>query len=241
MVAVVAVLGDVFSTAVSAFAPRTAIGRPAACPSGAGVFVRLTPEKSAAEEAERLKEQARLLREEIESFQKQKDSLEEEERREILAELDAKQAWIDQHSAVVPILKSNGSTVEEKVQFPPRLECNESRILVLESSLPLGLILGEHETLPGMTTIDEVAEGSNGQVSGFQVGDLIRACTACRMEMETPTWQLMAGGIGRPKTMRFMFSTDGKPFEQVMEALASNRMDPEGRSIVVVVERQNNA
>ena len=33
------------------------------------------------------------------------------------------------------------------------------------------------------------------------------------MEMEQPTWQIIAGGIGRPKTVRFMYSVDGRPFE----------------------------
>lgn len=191
-----------------------------------------------AEDAEQLKEQARKLREEVEAFQNAKDSLEEEERRRIQTELDAKQAWIDQYSVVVPILKPDGSTIEEKVQFPPRFDGIESNIIALQASLPLGVILGEHETIPGITTVDEVVEGSNADAAGFRVGDLIRACTACRVEMEQPMWQLIAGGIGRPKTMRFIFSTDYKPFEQVMDALGSNRMDPEGRSVIVVVERQ---
>jgi hypothetical protein len=56
--------------------------------------------------------------------------------------------------------------------------------------------------------------------------------------MEQPTWQLIVGGIGRPKTMRFIFSTDFKPFEQVMNALASNRMDPDERPVILVVERE---
>ena len=33
--------------------------------------------------------------------------------------------------------------------------------------------------------------------------------------METPTWQLMAGGIGRPKPTRFIYSPDRRPFEEV--------------------------
>jgi len=201
------------------------------------LVAKATSEQSAAEEAELLRKQARKLREEIDSFQKAKDSLEGEERREIQAELDAKQAWIDQYSAVLPILKPDGTTVEENVQFPPRFSGNESSILVLEAPLPLGLILGEHETIPGMTTVDEVGEGSNGETAGFEVGDLIRVCTACRVEMEQPMWQLMAGGIGRPKTVRFVYSTDFKPFEQVMDALGSNRMDPMERSVLIVVER----
>lgn len=195
-------------------------------------------EQNAATEAEKLKEQARKLREEIESFLKQKDGLEESERLERQKELDVKQAYIDQYSCVVPILKPDASTVEEKVQFPPRYEKGSSEILVLEAPLPLGVILGEHETIPGMTVVDEVTEGSNGKAAGFQVGDLIRACTACRVEMEQPTWQLLVGGVGRPKTMRFIFSTDFKPFEQVMDALGSNRLDPDERSALVVVERR---
>ena len=196
-------------------------------------------EKNAAVEAESLKEKARKLREEIGEFQRGKSSLEEAERRKIQAELDVKQAYIDQYSCVVPILKPDGTTVNEKVQFPPRYEKGASKILVLEAPLPLGVILGEHETIPGLTVVDEVGVGSNGETAGFQVGDLVRACTACRIEMEQPTWQLIVGGVGRPKTMRFIFSTDFKQFETVMDALASNRMDPDKRSVLLVVERMN--
>lgn len=201
--------------------------------------LKATSPQSAAQEAERLKEQARKLRDEIESFQRTKDNLEEVDRQKIQAELDEKQARMNRYSAQVPILKPDGSTVSEQVQFAPMLkEKGESDILVYEASLPLGIILGEHETIPGMTAVDEVAEGSNGEAAGIQVGDLLRACTSCRVQMDQPMWQLMAGGIGRPKTMRFMFGTDYQPFEQVMEALAANRMDPEERPVLLVVERQ---
>lgn len=205
---------------------------------------RSDSEVSQSEEAERLKEQAQKLREEIEQFQSEKDSMEEAERRQVQAELDEKQAFIDRYSAVVPILKPDGSTVEEKVQFPPKLSSKDdenpsSNILVFEAPLPLGILLGEHESIPGMTAVDEVAEGSNGESAGVQEGDLLRACTACKVEMDQPMWQLMAGGIGRPKTVRYMFSTDLKPFEQVMESLGSNRMDPEERSVLLVVERKS--
>jgi hypothetical protein len=58
------------------------------------------------------------------------------------------------------------------------------------------------------------------------------------MEMEQPTWQLIAGGIGRPKTVRFMYSVDNRPFGEVMDAIGSNRMDPERRPVLIVVERR---
>lgn len=113
----------------------------------------------------------------------------------------------------------------------------ESQVFTFQSSLPLGLILGEHETMPRAIAVDEASSDGNGFIAGIKEGDVIRAVTACQVTMETPTWQLLAGGIGQPKTKRFLFSTDGVPFEEVMNAVASNRMDPEGRDVWLVVER----
>lgn len=125
-----------------------------------------------------------------------------------------------------------------KSQLESNFAPGSSRIEVCTASLPLGIVLGESEEFPGAICIDEVAGGSNGGMAGVQVGDLLRACTACQVTMETPTWQLMVGGIGMPKTKRFMFSVDGRRFEEVMDAVASNRMDPEERPIVLVLERR---
>lgn len=106
------------------------------------------------------------------------------------------------------------------------------------ASLPLGIILGESEEFPGAVSVDEVTPDSNGQLAGVLEGDLLRACTACQVIMETPTWQILVGGIGMPKTKRFMFSVDNRPFEEVMDAIGSNRMDPEERPVILVLERQ---
>jgi hypothetical protein len=155
--------------------------------------------------------------------------------------LDAKQAIVDRYSAVVPILKPDGSTVEEQVQFSLRLASATSKIgeiIVVQASLPSGMILGESETLQGMTVVDDIADDSNAQLADLRVGDLVLACTACCVEMEQPTWNLIVGGIGRPKVVRFMYSVNYQPFEQVMEAVGSNRMDPDGRSLLLVLERK---
>jgi hypothetical protein len=139
-------------------------------------------------EAERLRNEARKLREEIEAFEKQKADMEQQEADMVRIELERRQALFDKYSVIVPILKPDGTTVEEKIQFPPRLEelsgkKGSSSILLCEAALPLGILLGEHETLEGMTEVDEVAPGSNGEMAGIQEGDLLRACTACKMEM----------------------------------------------------------
>ncbi|KAL3917553.1 MAG: hypothetical protein SGARI_007679, partial [Bacillariaceae sp.] len=132
-------------------------------------------------EAERLRKEARKLREEIEAFAQQKADMQKEEADQLKAELDTRQALIDQYSVVVPILKPDGTTVEEKIQFPPRLEelpgnkKGSSSILVCEAALPLGILLGEHEQLEGMTEVDEIAAGTNGELAGIQEGDLLRA------------------------------------------------------------------
>jgi len=198
------------------------------------------------EEAERLKEQAEKLRTEIDGFQQEKRRLEEEENRKAESERAERQRVRDRFSAVVPILKPDGTTVEERVEFPPfRKNENEegkeeaSFITVCESSLPLGIILGESEEYAGAVSVDEVAEGSNGAAAGVQVRDILRAFSACKMYMEQPAWNLIGGGIGRPKLFRLMYLVDGKPFEEVMEAIASNRMDPESRPVLLVLERKS--
>ena len=154
---------------------------------------RITPlfstAESAAEEAERLKEQARKLREEIEAFQEKKDNLEEEERQAIQKELDEKQAFIDRYSAVVPILKPDGTTVEENVQFPPTMGTDgDSIIKVFTAPLPLGIILGESEEIPVMTVVDEIQEGSNGEIAGGKGGDVDISCgISCSAPPPPPT------------------------------------------------------
>ena len=152
-------------------------------------------------DAERLREQAQKLRAEIDSFEQSKLSKEQQENRRQEEEQAAVEAKRERYSAMVPILKPDGSVVEEPCDFTPRWKNEDaSYITVVESPLPIGVILGESDLFPGAISVDELGEESNGGKAGLQVGDLVRAFTACRMEMDTPTWQLMAGGIGRPKT-----------------------------------------
>lgn len=187
--------------------------------------------------AKELREQAEKLREQVASFQQEKDDVVEAERKQEQKVQEEKQEVRNRYSAVVPILKGDGSTSIERIDFPPRFPDDTSRIQSLEAPLPLGMILGESEDMPGLTVVDEVAEGSNAASAGVKVGDIVRACTACRAMMKAPTWQILAGGIGMPETSRFMYNIDGRPFEEVMEAVGSNRMDPQERPVVLVIER----
>ena len=113
----------------------------------------------------------------------------------------------------------------------------KSRIISTTAPLPLGIVLGQNNE-SDIITVDELStEGNGAMVGGIRQGDILRAVTACQTTMETPTWQLLAGGIGQPKTKRFMFSVDGRPLEEVLDAVGSNRMDVSGRDVVLVVER----
>jgi hypothetical protein len=103
----------------------------------------------------------------------------------------------------------------------------------------LGLVLGEEASRPGVISVDDVDPNGNGASAGVKQGDIIRAITACQTTMETPTWQLLAGGIGQPKTKRFMYSVDGRPLEEVLNAVGSNRMDVLGRDVWLVLERMD--
>ena len=202
-----------------------------------------------------LQEKAAALRREVEIFEASK----QEERDRLNKQVEDKQQEKDdlrlRYSAVVPILKGDGTIEMERCDFPPRMtkipdgdDENAdnpgplSRIIAFQAPLPLGIVLGQDEELPMAqrpTTIDAIAEGGNGEKAGVKVGDCLRACTACQMTMEQPTWQLLAGGIGRPKTTRMMFGTDNKSFEEVMDAIVSNQMDPESQDVWLVVERMD--
>jgi hypothetical protein len=145
------------------------------------------------------------------------------------------------YEAVVPVLLGDGTVEEEEVEFVPFHKDGLSRIVTAEAGLPLGIVLGESEEYDGAVSVDEVAPGGNGDRAGIKEGDLVRAFTASRMQMDQPAWQLMAGGIGIPKHFRFMYSADKRPFEEVMEAIGSNRMDPQGRPVLLVIERMDDA
>ena len=199
---------------------------------------RIAFNASPEELAQELREQAEQLREEVASFQREKELVAEVERKNQEQIRQEKESIRNRYSARVPILKGDGSTVVEQVDFPPRWPSESSYILTCEASLPLGIILGESETMSGLIVVDEVGDGSNGALAGVQVGDIVRACTACRAMMKAPTWQILAGGIGMPETCRFMYSVDGRPFEEVMEAIGSNRMDPTQRPLLLVLERK---
>jgi len=200
--------------------------------------------------AKKLRQQAAKLREEVDSLEQRKRDAADAEQRALEQERASAVAQRERYSAVVPILKPDGSTVEERCDFSPRIvirddddddnnENASSFITTCEAALPLGILLGESEEFAGCTVVDEVAPGSNGEAAGLREGDIVRAITACQMTMETPTWQLMAGGIGVPKTTRFMYSVDGRPFEEVMDAVGSNRQDPQQRPMVIVIERRD--
>jgi hypothetical protein len=193
-------------------------------------------------EAVRFKERAEQLRKEIDDFERQKKAAMDAVSQERYQEQVILEERKERYSAIVPILKPDGTILEERCDFTPTYQQDGSSYITTgEASLPLGLILGESAEFSGRIVVDEVADGSNGQLAGIRPGDVIRACTACRMEMITPTWQLLAGGIGQPKTVRFMYSVDNRPFEEVLEAIGSNRMDPSNRDTLLVIERREDS
>lgn len=211
---------------------------------------------------ESYRNQAEQLRNEIEQFEQQKrrdNELYQQQQNDILSQQKELQ---DRYSATVPILKPDGTTVMERCTFTPIYTDGMSYITTIESDLPLGILIGEVTTTDTtakddndatMTlqqqqqrvpyiVVDEVASNSNGEINGVQMGDIIHACTACKVDMELPTWQLLLGGIGRPKTNRYMHSNSSSRspsiLEPTMNAIASNRFDPEQRPILLVIERR---
>jgi hypothetical protein len=202
---------------------------------------RLALSASSDNEAQSLKEKAEQLRREISVIEQSKVEREREQQRQVEEARQEQQSLRERYSAVLPILKPDGNTVTEQVRFPPYHPEGTSYILTCEAPLPLGLVLGESEQFAGAIVVDEVASDSHGASAGIQCGDIVRAFTACRMQMEQPAWQLMAGGIGRPKMYRYIHAVgvDRRvSFDMHLEALGSNRLDPEQRPVLLVLERK---
>ncbi|KAJ8608579.1 hypothetical protein CTAYLR_005958 [Chrysophaeum taylorii] len=141
---------------------------------------------------------------------------------------------------VLPMAKPDWSVVDEEVEFKPQLE-GESELVRIEVPVPCGLVLEESED--GSVVVAAVGDDSNAMRAGVRVGDVLRATSAVRPQMEMPTWQLLGGGVGRPRFFRFVFGADlqGPPkrtFEDVLAAVASNRDDPQNRPALLVFERR---
>ena len=120
------------------------------------------------EEAEYLLRKARKLREEVQEFERFKQSEENLRLESEEAIAKERQELRNRYSAEVPILKPDGSVIMERCDFPPRMKGEDSknnvlsRIITVQANLPLGIVLGQDESLPGITVVDEVAENSNG-------------------------------------------------------------------------------
>ncbi|GMH56721.1 hypothetical protein TrLO_g4282 [Triparma laevis f. longispina] len=196
-----------------------------------------------------LLEQAARLREEADAIIREKTEVAAVAQEEERTTVQNNAAYKSQFSVVLPILKDTGKEVDEEVFFKPLFPQPEfkeisssfgSEILRFDIPLPLGIILGQEPT-SDLITIDEIDSSINPLSSSLlKPGDLLRCCSATQTQMSMPTWQLIVGGIGQPKTVRFMYSCDGfrSKFEEVLDALKSNRMDVGGRDVVLVVERK---
>lgn len=132
-----------------------------------------------------------------------------------------------------------------EASFEPLLDA--SRLLSVRLDMPLGMLLEED----GGSTADDAAatlapvvgellDGGSASSGGVCVGDLLRATTAVKMGMSYPTWQLMLGGVGKPKLQKVLYSTYNEPFETVMAALGSNSQQQQGNGqIILFLERPN--
>jgi hypothetical protein len=82
-----------------------------------------------------MKEEAERIRAEVASFEKQKK---EALRKEELKQEQIKSEKLDKrmrYSAEVPILKGDGSTAVERVDFPPRIKDGKNVVLIQRSTL----------------------------------------------------------------------------------------------------------
>ena len=264
--ALVAPLGDAFVVSRSGGGGVARSGRR----GGARVALRAPPRRGAAgdETAELLEAAEKLRSEAAREEAALRDLRDERQQRDDDDATARKQAKKTKRAGppllriVLPMSKPDWTVVEELVEFKPFLTRGgaaapdadggdgadadaddeaASELVRFEVPVPMGLLLEEGEIV-GSVVVLEVAPDSAAAAAGLRAGDLLRATSAVRQQMEMPTWSLLGGGIGRPRSFRFIYGADlaGPPprqFEEVLAALASNRDDPERRPATLVVER----
>lgn len=123
-----AVVASAFTpTRVSLLSARDFIVVAGSTPPSAEVLLHSSPSPSdVEEEARKLRELASQLRGEVSDFELAKDEVVAAELAEKNKIIEEKQQVRMRYSAEVPILKGDGQTVMERVDFPPRIPDGES-------------------------------------------------------------------------------------------------------------------
>ena len=129
-----------------------------------------------------------------------------------------------------------------EASFAPRLP--DSDLLSVRLDMPLGMLLEEQAadeqsnadggSGPPSAVVAELLNDGSARTGGVQEGDVLRACTAVRMAMSYPTWNLLLGGVGKPSLQKVLFQADGESFETVMAALGSNSQTQQGNGQVIL-------
>ena len=95
---------------------------------------------------------------------------------------------------------------------------------------PYGMILEESATLPGRVEVVELVAGSNAELAGVAVGDILRGTTAMAMNIQESSEEDFGFSIGLTEgsRQRAYLPTDRKRFDLIMAALKSNALDNGG-------------
>lgn len=123
-----------------------------------------------------------------------------------------------------------------KDKFDSSWNDDQSALTVLKCPMPLGMVVNELKSpegrKKGIFEILEVEEGSNAEKAGIRVGDAFRACNATVQKQVRDATAFIEADTQRTKAL---FVADGKPFDTLMGAIATNA--GEG-SITMVLERR---
>jgi len=137
-----------------------------------------------------------------------------------------------------------------EIDIEPVLPVGTSTLLCARLDMPLGMVLEEEDVdadakVPGLgpqqLRVVEVYDGGAAAAGGIVPGDLVRGTTFVTMGMSYPTWQLIAGGVGRPTLQKQWMPTLGQSFDQVMTAIGSNSREGGNQGngqIVLLLERR---
>ena len=131
-------------------------------------------------------------------------------------------------------------------QFSPSWKDDLCSLACVEVPMPLGMVIEESGTMKGRIEVVDIVEGSNAEVSGIRVGDVLRAVTAQKKDAMAAAegniaFNALAGATtSGVEVKRALYIADGRSFDFAMEALLSNSVDNGGPGeVALVLERRN--
>jgi hypothetical protein len=112
----------------------------------------------------------------------------------------------------------------------PSLKDDTTAVASVVVAAPFGMVIEESANYRGKIEVIDVVEGSNAELAGVRVGDILRGTTAMALNIVQSSEEDFGFSVGMSEgtRQRAFLKTDNKKFDLVMAALQSNAFKNSG-------------